>query len=361
MAKRRVKYKNIVAAFLIFVIILVAILVSCIWYYKSNLKPVKTEDNKIEFIVEKGSTYQSLSTSLEEKGLIRSSLMYKIYIKLNNPASLQAGTYMLNQNMSVEEIINTLEKGSNYNPDVIRITFKEGLVVPKVAELIEQKTNHTKEEFYKVLKDTNYIDTLITKYWFLTDDIKNKKLYYPLEGYLYPNTYEYINKDVSIKTIIESMLDSMEKNLNPYKEEILKSKYSIHEIITLSSMIQSEGNNISDFKKMASVFLTRLDKKMKLQSCASAYYGAKKIMGKDEFGDAYLKTNNYNTYVVNALPIGPISSPGIDAIEAVLNPSDTDYLYFASDKNMKVYFSKTLAEHNKTVNELKKAGNWYGS
>jgi len=361
MAKRRIKYKNVVAAFLIFVVILVAIVVGCSVIYKNNLKSVKTESNQVEFVVEKGQTYQSLSYSLEKEGLIKSAFFYKIYIKLNPPKALQAGNYMLDQNMSVEEIIKVLEKGSNYNPDIIKITFREGLSIPQIAELIEEKTNNKKEDFYKVLKDTNYIDTLITKYWFLTDDIKNKKLYYPLEGYLYPNTYEFVNKDVSVKTIIESMLNSMESNLKPLKQEIDNNNYSIHEIITLSSMIQSEGNNISDFKKMASVFLTRLEKRMKLQSCASAYYGDKKIMGKDEFGDAYLKKNNYNTYVVSSLPIGPISNPGLEAIKAVLNPSDTDYLYFASDKNMKVYFSKTLAEHNKTVNELKKAGNWYGS
>ena len=361
MAKRKVKYKNVVAAFFIFVFLLLMILVSCIWFYQSNLKAVSKESKKIELKVEKGSTYQSLSTTLEEKGLIRSSLMYKIYIKLNNPTSLQAGSYMLDQNMSVEEIISNLEKGSNYNPDVIKITFKEGLVVPKVAEIIEKNTNHKKEEVYKLLKDTTYLNKLIDKYWFLTDDIKNSKLYYSLEGYLYPNTYEYLNKDVKIETIIESMLDSMEANLKDDKEAILKSKYSIHEIITLASMIQSEGNNTADFKKMASVFLTRLDKKMKLQSCASAYYGDKKIMGVDAFSDSYLKKNNYNTYVINALPVGPISNPGLDAIQSVLNPSDTDYLYFASDKNMKVYFSKTYEEHAKTVAQLKKSGNWYGS
>lgn len=126
-------------------------------------------------------------------------------------------------------------------------------------------------------------------------------------------------------------------------------------------MIQSEGNNVDDFGKMASVFLTRLDKKMRLQSCASAYYGDHKIMGRDAFGDSYLKKNDYNTYVVDGIPVGPISNPGIDAIEAVLHPSDTDYLYFASDKNMKVYFSKTLAEHESTIQKLREAGNWYGS
>lgn len=126
-------------------------------------------------------------------------------------------------------------------------------------------------------------------------------------------------------------------------------------------MIQSEGNNVDDFKNMASVFLTRLSKSMKLQSCASAYYGDKKVMGIDAFGDSYLKSNSYNTYVIAGLPVGPISSPGLDAIKAVLEPAKSNYLYFASDKNKKVYFSENYAQHQKTVNELKSAGNWYGS
>lgn len=358
MKKRKIRYTRV---FLLFFFVVLIGVVGCVWFYNSNLKSVSTENKEVVFKVEKGSTYQALSAKLKKDNLIRSELVYKIYLKVNEVSPLQAGTYKLNQNMSIEEILTTLGKGSNYNPDVIRVTFKEGLVISKVADVIEKNTNNTKEEFYKVMKDTTYIDSLIKKYWFLTDDIKNRNIYYPLEGYLYPNTYEFLNKNVSVKTIVESMLNSMEKNLAPYKAKIEASKYSVHEIITLASMIQSEGNNVADFKKMASVFLTRLDKKMKLQSCASAYYGDKKVMGVDAFGNSYQKTNAYNTYVISALPVGAISSPGIAAIDAVLNPSDTDYLYFASDKNMKVYFSKTYSEHQKTVSELKKAGNWYGS
>ena len=360
--KRRIRYKRVVLAIVgLLLFLIVCIVLVFFLFYQSKLKSVSKNSEEISFKVEKGSTYMSLSSSLKEANLIQSEFAYKLYLKINKVGDLQAGTYTLNRNMSVAQILNTLESGNHVNPDAIRITFPEGLVVSKVAKLIVQHTNHTEEEFYKVTTNTNYLKTLIGKYWFLTDSILNKEIYSALEGYLYPNTYEFMNKDVKIETIIESMLDSMEENLKPYKEEMEKSTYSIHEIITLASMIQSEGNNIEDFKKMASVFLTRLSKKMKLQSCASAYYGAKKIMGIDTFGDAYLKSNSYNTYVIAGLPVGPISSPGIDAIKAVLKPADSNYLYFASDKNRKVYFSETYQEHQKTVNQLKSAGNWYGS
>lgn len=350
--------KKILVGLLIIIVLVISV---GLLYYKNSLKAVSNTSKEIEFKVEKGSTFSSLSSSLKSSKLIKNELTYKIYIKLNKPTSLQAGTYLLNQNMNVKEIIETLKGGSSYNPDAIKITFKEGLTVPQFVRVLKENTNNKEDEIYKVLKDEVYLKKLINKYYFLTDDILNKKIYYPLEGYLYPNTYEFMNKDVKVETVIETMLDTLESKLSSVKEKLDSSKYSYHQIFTLASMIQSEGNNIDDFKNMASVFITRLDKKMKLQSCASAYYGAKKEMGKDEFGNAYTLKNNYNTYETSALPVGPISNPGMDAILATLSPSNNGYLYFASDKNMKVYFSKTYEEHTKTVNQLKASGNWYGS
>ena len=296
---------------------------------------------------------------LKEKNLIRSELFYKLYVKLYKVEGLEAGNYYVSQSMDVKELVTTLS-GKSTNVNVMNITFKEGLPMQKVAQLISESTEYTAEEVIAKGNDREFLKQLINEYWFLTDDILNQKIYYPLDGYLFPNTYEFL-KDATIEDIFRTLLDGMDTVLTPHKKEIENSNYSIHEIITLSSMIQSEGNNVDDFKKMASVFLTRLDKGMKLQSCASAYYGDKKIMGVDEFGTSYQKANAYNTYVIPGLPVAAISNPGKDAIEAVLNPSNTDYLYFASDKSMKVYFSKTYAEHQKTVAQLKDAGNWYGS
>lgn len=345
----------------IITILCASIITVCCLTYNYNTSPVSKDDSVKVFEVKQNSTYISIASDLKENNLIRSEFFYKLYIKINKPTGLQAGTYNLSEDMSVKEITELLSKGSNYNPDVIKITFPEGKQIKQIAEIIAEKTNHTQEEVIAQVSDKEYIKTLIDKYWFLTDDILNSKIYYPLEGYLFPDTYEFINKNVDIKTIIETMLNQMDKKLTPLKEEIEQNKYSIHQIVTLASMIQSEGNNVDDFKNMASVFLTRLDKGMKLQMCSSAYYGDKKIMGRDAFGTSYLKSNPYNTYVINGIPVGPISNPGIDAIEAVLKPNKNDYLYFASSKDMNIYYSKTLSEHESTIAKLKKAGNWYGS
>lgn len=240
--KRRIRYKRVVLAVIgLFLFLAICFVFGFVLFYKSNLKSVSKQSEEVSFKVEKGSTYMSLSSSLKEANLIQSEFAYKLYLKMNKVGNLQAGTYVLNKNMSVAEILKILESGSRENPDAIRITFPEGLIVSKVAKLIAQNTNHTEEEFYQVIINKTYLKELISKYWFLTDAILNNGIYYALEGYLYPNTYEFANKDVKIETIVESMLDSMEKNLEPYKEAMEKSVYSIHEIITLASMIQSEG------------------------------------------------------------------------------------------------------------------------
>ncbi len=349
---------SVVAGILVVVSALL-IIIGCT-IYKVNIGKVSNNSELVEFEVKTGQTFSTIGADLKAQNLIKSEFFYKLYIKLYQVKGLEAGKYLLSENMGVEKIVDTLKQGSTYNPDVITITFREGLNVHQIAEVIAQNTNHTEEEVLEKASDDVYIDSLIDQYWFLNNRIK-KDTYYPIEGYLFPDTYQFLNKDVTVEEIFTTMLNQMGKKLETVRIDIEKNEYSLHEIITLASMIQSEGNNVDDFGKMASVFLTRLDKKMRLQSCASAYYGDHKIMGRDAFGDSYLKKNDYNTYVVDGIPVGPISNPGIDAIEAVLHPSDTDYLYFASDKNMKVYFSKTLAEHESTIQKLREAGNWYGS
>lgn len=359
--KRKVSIKKVLLFILIcFIFIIVASVLTLLIVYKKNISSVSKDDTNIVFEVGENNTFYSLSDDLYSNNLIRSEFFYKIYLKLNKPTGLKKGVYNLNKSMSVEEIIGVLSGDPDYNYGSISVTFKEGINMRKVASIIEENTNNTYEDVFNLLNDDNYMDELINKYWFLTDEIKNSDVYYPLEGYLFPDTYQ-IKSDMKVQDIFTIMLDNMELKLRPYKESIKASRFSIHEIITLASMIQSEGNNIEDFRKMASVFITRLDKGMKLQSCATAYYGDKKDMGVDSFGDSYLKNNSYNTYVIPSLPAGPISAPGEDAIDAVLNPSDTNYLYFASDKNMKVYFSSTYSEHEQTVAALKRDGNWYGS
>ena len=157
------------------------------------------------------------------------------------------------------------------------------------------------------------------------------------------------------------MLNQTDIVLSKYKEEIEKSKYSVHEILTIASIVQSEGTESANFDKIASVLYNRLGSGMKLECCTTAYYGDKKIMGEDDFGDAFEKKNAYNTYILDKLPVGPISNPGEDAILSTLKPAKTDYYFFLSDSSLKLYFSKTYNEHINKQNELISKGMWSGS
>ena len=325
-----------------------------------NIKAVdKNDDSKIEIVIPQGTSKKEVGNILEENGLIRSSTFFSIYIKLFDTKDFKASTYYLSKNMDLKEIINVLENGNSYNPDQIAITFKEGINIRKLATLIQDNTNNSYDDVIDTLNDKAYLDELIEKYWFITDNIKNDKLYYSLEGYLFPDTYYFSNKDVTVKEIIEKMLDKMGKVLEEYKDEIENSNLSIHEILTLASIIEKEGKT-QDFAMISSVFYNRLKLKMALGSCATAYYGMG--MDFDEVGIATSEMmsniNDYNTYILTSLPIGPISLPGLNAIIAAIKPDESDNLYFLSDNEGVTYFFKTLQEQTAKKNELIQSGKW---
>ena len=228
---------------------------------------------------------------------------------------------------------------------------------------IEETTNNTQEDVMKTLKDEEYIDSLIDKYWFLTNEIKQDEIYYSLEGYLFPDTYAIKNKDVTVEEIFEKMLDKMEIVLEQYKDEIAESKYSVHEILTIASIIETESMSSDGRKDVASVIYNRLNRGMAIQSDVTTYYAVKVDMGERDLYQKELDTYNaYNTRGPNMegkLPIGPVASVSKSSIEAALEPTSTDYLFFVADKNGKLYFTKTASEHNRIINDLRAEGLWF--
>ena len=349
------------------VVIILSILalgiLSAIIYYNVNLKAVSNESTEVEFMVESGSTYYSVISKLKDEGLIRSELCFKLYIKFNKVNNIEAGTYKLNKNMSVKDITNLFSKGNTYNPDAIVITFKEGKNMRDVAKTISEFTNNTEGEVYNKLKDKEYLKSVINDYWFINNQVLNDDIYYSLEGYLYPNTYEFKNKDVTIEEIFKTMLDEMDKQLSKYKTDILNNNYSIHEILTLASIVELEGAKSDDRAGIAGVFYNRLNSNMPLGSDVTTYYASKIEMSDRDLYQAEINdANNYNTrstHLSGKLPIGPISNPSIESIKAVLYPESHDYFYFVSDVNGKTYFSKNYQEHLQIRDDLIEAGLWY--
>ena len=342
-----------------FVIITVAI--GIFIFYNFNLSKV-SNDKTLKKIEIKQGTIESIGRTLKENNLIRDIKMFKIYVKLSGKNNLQASTYMLSENMGTRKIVKILEKGKSDNPDEIFLTFKEGINMRDIIKLISENTNNNEEDIIKLLDSKDYLDELIGKYWFLGDEIKNPKIYYSLEGYLFPATYDYINKDIDVKVIFKDMLDKMDEKISKYKSEIEQSEFNVHEILTIASLVESEGANIEDRKNIAGVFYNRLKKHITLGSDVTTYYGLKINMGDRALTSSELsQCNDYNTRCLKffGLPIGPISIPSIESIEAAIEPEKHDYLYFVADKNKKTYFTKNITEHNKLLKKLKKDNMFY--
>lgn len=355
--------KGILIAVIAVVLIIVVGVVGLLLFYNSSLKAVSENSNEVIVEITNGSTATDIAKVLEENKLIKSGLVFKIYTKLNNVSGMQAGTYKLNQNMDVAKIIESLQKGTDYFPDEINITFLEGKNMRWIAKQIAENTNNTEEDVFNKLEDKEYIKTLIEKYWFLTDDILNENIYYPLEGYLFPDTYNFSSKDVTVDQIFTTMLNQMEDKIEELKPDIESQGFSVHKVLTVASIVELEAAQVEDRSGIASVIYNRLKKNMSLGSDVTTYYAIKVDMSERELYQSELdKYNPYNTRgprMEGKLPIGPIASVGMESIKAALNPDKTNYLYFVSDKNGKNYFAETQEEHDKNIQKIKNSDLWY--
>lgn len=351
------KYVKIIIGVLVTIIVLGTIAFSV---YTINIGPVSRDKELKEIVIEDGETFLTIAPLLKEKNLIKSEFFYKLYIKINKPNTFEAGTYQLSENMSIKEIVQKISEGSDYSSDIIQITFVEGKNMRYIASVIAQNTINKEDDVFALLEDKKYIDSLIEKYWFLTDDIKSTKIYYPLEGYLFPDTYEFLNKNVTVEEIFEKMLDNTEIKLNDVKDSIEEKNLSVHELLTLASIVELEGAGSDDRAGVAGTFYNRLESGMSLGSDITGYYGAKMDDWTEGLGEHIDDCNGYNTRgeCVPALPVGPVCNPGMDAIMATINPDEHDNYYFVADCDGKTYFNETLYGHERTINKLKNQGKW---
>ena len=350
----RIRKDRVIIACIILVLVLFNLVFGVFLF---ELKKVDNKNTIKEIKIENKTGYQVIDL-LKENGLIRNKLAAKIYLKLGK-YNLQAGTYDLSTSMSTKEIIKILSEGKVTNKYNINITFNEGKNIMWYAKKIASETNNTEEDVYKLLEDEEYIDSLISKYWFLTDDIKNKDIYYPLEGYLYPNTYTFDSKDVSVKEIFSAMLNETNKVLSKYKNDIEKKGLNIHKFMTLASVVELEGIYEDDRKEIAGVLYNRLNNGWTLGCDATTYYAFKVDMGAGLL--TYQQYNTYNPYNTRhpnvAYPVGPIGNPGESAIEACINPKESDNFYYVADcKTGKSVFTKTDYEHGQAIARIKASG-----
>lgn len=336
----------------IIAIILVVAITGGLFFYLSGLGAVDSSNEEpITVNIPTGSGASYIVEILDENGLVKNKTCAKINARIGGYDTLQANTYIFNKSMTLPEMFKAINTGDFNYLSKEKLTIREGLTIPQVAEAIAAEMPFSKDEIIKKWSDKTYLKELIDKYWFITDDILNADIKYPLEGYLYPETYFITEENPTIESLTAMMLDMMDKQLTDIKSDLESNKYSIHEILTLASIVEKESSNVSEaMPEVAGVFINRLDKGISLGSDVTVNY----IFEKDgvELTVSQLDSDNkYNTRKFTGLPPGPICSININAIDSVLNYKDTEYMFFYATPEGEIIFSKTVEEHNKAVEE----------
>ncbi|WP_223591645.1 endolytic transglycosylase MltG [Neobacillus bataviensis] len=315
-------------------------------YIKSAMKPVDSKSKvqkKVEIPI--GSSVTGIAETLESNGIIKDAKVFKYYVKLKNEGGFMAGEYQLSPSMDVQEIVGRLKTGKVLAKASFKIAIPEGKQLKEIAGIMAAATKQNEADVFNKLNDKEFIKALMAKYPdILTDEIMNASIKYPLEGYLYPATYPFYKPNPTVEEMVTAMLDKTRTVLSDYTGESKEKKLSVHQLLTMASLVEEEATEKADRKTIASVFYNRIKKGMPLQTDPTVLYAQGKHKEKVFYKDLEV-SSPYNTYQNKGLPPGPIANAGRVSIEAALNPEKTDYYYFLA-ANDEIYFSKTLEEHN---------------
>lgn len=300
-------------------------------WYDRNLQPVNANAQEIVFIVEAGESTRTIADRLESSGLIRHANTFIWYVNRQNPSTIQAGNYRLGGFLSAKAIAAILINGQ-VDTDIV--------VIPPGLRL---------DQIHTILVNSGFDDTSVTEALAKAYDhpllARFKPAQASLEGYIYPESLQ-ITADSTPESVISRTFDVFLNLLSdPILDGIRQQGLSVHEAIILASIIQEEVSEPETQRTVAQVFLTRLKSGMPLGADPTFRYAAV-ISGQDASPEL---DHPYNTRKYAGLPPGPIANFTISALEAVANPSPTDYIYFVSGDDGTTHFSRTFAEHEANI------------
>jgi len=326
-------------------------------YIEENyFAPVSADSTEVKEIeIKTGSSLSAIANLLYEEGIIRNKFVFQMYVDFNDKAaSLQAGKYQLSPRMTMEQIMNILCEGDG-GRKVVKVTFTEGMTVEDIAARLVSAgcfDDAKRDEFLALCNDKDaFADNKYIKSVLETAQLDGRK--YLLEGYLFPDTYEFY-ADAKPREVIAKLLKRFDAVFTmQYEARAEELGLTIDQVVTLASIVEWEALP-KDYKKVSAVFHNRLDSDMRLDSCATLRYvtGLKKFVYTAE---EQAIDSPYNTYKVTGLPIGPIANPGQKAIEAALYPDEEfmneGYLYFCNKdpESGDLAFAKDLKEHEANV------------
>lgn len=328
--------------FLFTIVLLVCLGTGALFYMEYSRKT--KEGKSIEVEIPEGTGTKGIIQILKDKGVIRyeSPFYLKLY-RSENRGKLRYGTFTLNDGMSLDDIIATLTTGGGQKDGLV-LTIPEGFTAEMIAARLEEQGIMSGEEFIEALKraakEVEYKDQLPAE----------DQVYYQLQGYLFPDTY-YLDEDMTGDDLVAMLLEEFDKQVGEERKAKAKEMgMSLTEVLTRASLLEKEASLEKEFATIAGVINNRIEKNMPLQfdstvvyAMSEGKYGVERVMYAD------LKLDSpYNTYKVKGLPAGPICNPGLQTIDAVLNPEEHSYLFFQTDTNKNDgsnLFFETYEEH----------------
>lgn len=334
------KNKKVFAVAMIAILFIVSLI---LFKFVNDIKhPFNTKTGLVPVFVHKGDSLFNVISELDNNGLIKNKYLIKFYIKSKKlDTNIKPGKYSIANNVSINEFVEILNKGLGNNY-FIHVTIPEGYDIEGIANIIAESGIISKNEFIRSCIEYNVPSFIKTR-----DDVK-----YTLEGYLFPDTYEF-EKGINGEKIIRVMLNRFQEILDQIEKEENKKIENLQELITVASIIEKEARVEEDRDKIASVFFNRLDRGMMLQTDATVLYAIGERRDKLYLKDLKVESP-YNTYKVKGLPPGPICSPGKASIKAVLNPETTDYIYYVLQDEKKHYFTNNYKDFLKAKKMYKK-------
>lgn len=320
----------------------------------SDLFGLNQPDNQIEVNVPAKPTLASVSVLLHNKGVVSQPFTFRMYseLKIEDPeAEIKAGNYIFNSNFSYDQIIAALKTG-NTKKEEVRITFIEGWTIYEIAKKLEENKVCDADEFLE------YMDKGDIKYEFMRQVPIDALRYRRLEGYAFPDTYDfYVGMEVS--KVADVFLKNFDRKItDEMREKMREMNMSIDEVIILASIIQKEAGDPVEMLMVASVFENRLktpEAFPQLQSDVTIHYVDKFIKPFLDRQDQPLY-DAYNTYKCSGLPVGAVCNPGLDAINAVLNPETSNYYFFVTDDEGTYYYAQTAQAHYNNIVKASKVG-----
>ena len=302
-------------------------------------------DEDIRFNIPAGSTNSEIADILVNEGVIKNKKLFMLALKFEKPTAIYPGDITLQPSSGYSEIIEKLSQ-MRESYKTVSITFTEGENLLDIAKKLEDNEVCTADDFLFEFNKNQGFD-------FENDVDDNGDMFYRMEGYFYPDTYEFYVND-SAGNVTKKLREQFEKKYESVKAKIKNSGMSLNEVMTLASIVQLEAASEDEMPKVASVFLNRLDDPdtyPMLQSDTTTNY-IKNVIKTEADNTASIEhyTECYDTYKCKGLPAGPICNPGMAAINAVLEPKKTDYYYFCNNlKTGETFYAKTLDEHEENL------------